>query len=243
MATLTSKSLSCCRLKRLSSSLGCLINCSKNGWTLRKNQWFLHNGVPLLFGEERMKWNISFIVNLVNDMWNCNHSGVITGTSWAESLLSSFRAYLEPVSPQWQYQEDSRETSFLTLSPSWGLTLCYNAQSNVPWKIMLWSGSQMLVRISCYPLFGLKHLGSSLGPTRCFPLETEAWINVLCLWIKHLCSRFKTFLTVLALKMHSLNFFSAPCCHSSCVWCFLAAFFVSFSDFFCYCFLEIPNNS
>lgn len=175
-------------------------------------------------------------------MWNCNHSGVITGTSWAESLLSSFRAYLEPVSPQWQYQEDSRETSSLTLSPSWGLTLCYNVQSNVPWKIMLWSGSQMLVRISCYPLFGFKHLGSSLSPTRCFPLETEAWINVLCLWIKHLCNRFKTFLTVLALKMHSLNFFSAPCCHSSCVWCFLAAFFVSFSDFFCYCFLEIPNK-
>lgn len=149
-----------------------------------RNMFFYTNDFPCSLVRKEWQCNRSFIANLVNDMSDCNHSGIKTRTSWSQSLLNLFWAFLESVSPQWQHKEDPRETSFLTWLPSWGLPLCYDAQSSMFCKIMLWRGSQMLMSISCYPPFGLKHLGSSLGPTRCFSLEAEAWINVLCLWIK-----------------------------------------------------------
>lgn len=145
---------------------------------------FLYNCFPFLFGEGGMRWNLSFTANPAKDMSECNYSGIVTGTSWVKSLLSKFRAFLDSVTPEWQYQENPRATSLLTWLSIWGLPLWCNAQGSMFCKIMLWRGFQMLVNTSCYPLLGLKHLVSSLGPTRCFLLETEAWINLLCLWIK-----------------------------------------------------------
>lgn len=91
--------------------------------------------------------------------------------------------------------------------------------------------------------FWTQEFGKDFGPHRCFPLETGLNQCLMSLHqVRHLCHRFKNFLTVLALKTHSLNFFSAPCWYSSCPWCFPDAVFVNFSDFLCYCFLETPSK-